>query len=253
MFEDGVPAEWLQRARWVVYAFFAVFALAGVGYVFYSAIDGKVIHALLGAGIAWGSIGLGIAMHCVIQLATVVDANVRGQDEVRKRQDALEALVEELSPVMHLSSLSEGGASSLIAAAVDDDGFPRLAPGEGSAVVTAPAAEKESTAAVCEGEVGPHVATCEGGDRVDAEVDMPAISELSANSELPAIADLRKQFRDAIYAQDFTTAIDVGETIAEYHPESACAVQFDDLRDVLYARTAHYETQLSGPGVTSKA
>ena len=77
MFEHGISAKWLRRANWATSLFFGSFAVGGLWYVFASALSRDVLGAVIGAGVVWGSLGLGIGMHCVTQMAGVVDANVR--------------------------------------------------------------------------------------------------------------------------------------------------------------------------------
>jgi hypothetical protein len=303
MFEDGVPAQWLKRARWVVYSFFTAFAIAGVVYIFYAAVDGRVLHALIGAGVTWGSIGLGIAMHCVIQLAAVVDRNLRAQDDLRQRFDALEQLVSELAPIVNLpdpdvnrGDLNRSAAyapdpvepvmhvpKSLIAATLEEDTYPRLAPRLASSKI--PAVSDDSV------EFAPALRTddefenecgieCEDEreNTVDS-FDTRAINDKAINDKTindktidddppestesaaiyegpssgaappPTLAALRTRFRDAVHAADFGAAIDAGETIVEYYPDSACAYQFDQLRTPLYDRQGHngHHTRKSTP------
>lgn len=206
MFEHGIPAKWLRRANWATCLFFGSFALGGLWYVFASALSRDVLGAVIGAGVVWGSLGLGIGMHCVTQMAGVVDANVRALTDFRRRLDATEALVDQLGPELNLSETGVGDPSQLVAARTTSDAFPRLIRQE--------------------------------ADALDAEFD----GLRSADEPEPEVAyqpsdtALREAFRAAVFNRDFTRALAVGDEIAERFPESSMAEQFHDLRGLMERR-----------------
>ncbi|MEE9295394.1 MAG: hypothetical protein V3W34_10595 [Phycisphaerae bacterium] len=215
MFEKGISETRLRRARWAVYVFFGLFAAAGLGYVVYSAMRGDVFHALIGAGVSAGSIALGMAMHWVVYLAAVVDANTGELADLRKRADAMEALVEQLSPMVDLGDLGYAAESTLVAADSGSDLFPRLVPDDDSDAVSQPQ---------------------------PADADQPADSSESA---APLDSEhLRAAFRDAVYASDFAGALAVGRQIAQLYPQSPMADQFNELRQALESRTNDGDSQV---------
>ncbi len=217
MFEKGISETWLRRAHWAVYVFFGLFAAAVLGYVVYSAMRGDVFHALIGAGVATGSLGLGMAMHCAVCLAAVVDANMGELADLRKRADAMEALVEQLSPIVDLGELGYAAESTLVAADSGSDLFPRLVPDDDSDAVSQP-------------------------QPVDA--GQPADSSESA---VPSDSEhLRAAFRDAVYASDFAGALAVGRQIAQNYPQSPMADQFNELRQALERRANDGVSQVRG-------
>ncbi len=209
MFEHGISATWLRRAQWAIYIFFGGFAIAGLWFVFASALRREVFDAVIAAGVVWGSIGLGIGMHCVTQMAAIVNANMRALTEIRKRADGMEALLEQLGPMTDLSSMGSADPSRLVAASTLEDAFPRLAPG----MFDEPVEERD--------QVGIY------------EEVLPASPPVSFGT---AIDRLRVSFREAIHAGDFEKALTVGEEIARRFPRTEMAVQFEALRDAMKRR-----------------
>ncbi len=207
MFELGISAAWLRRAQWAIYVFFGGFALAGLWFVFASALRREVFDALISAGVVWGSIGLGIGMHCVTQMAAIVDANTKAVNDIRRRADAMEALLEQLGPLTDLSAMGPGDPAPLVAACTTTDAFPRIAP------------------------LGIEPLDLDAGDVEDEEEHL-----LEPVAFVSAADQLRTAFRDAVHAGDFAGALGVGEQIAHRFPGSAMAVQFETLREVLRSR-----------------
>lgn len=220
MFEHGISKKWLRRAQWAIYTFFGTFALGGLWYVFYSAVHREVFDALIGAGVVWGSIGLGIGMHCVTQMAAVVDANQRALADLHKRADAIQELLEQIGPGMNLSASGAGNVDGLVAAAVDD-AFPRLVH-----VADGPDA---------------------GTERIEPDVASPPSPAPPASSAMDAndAESLRAAFREAVFAGDYVRALAVGDIIIDTHPDSSMARQFEALRNVLEARASSRSNVLS--------
>lgn len=208
MFEHGISATWLRRAQWAIYVFFGLFALVSLGYVFYAAAHRQVFAALAGAGVVWGSIGLGIGMHCVTQMAAVVDSNMRALNELRKRADAIEQLLEQCTPLANLSRMGAGDPSGLVAARTESDVYPRIVPEPAGHAI----GEDEGN--------GGHEASAKlvtDRDRADGE-------------------SLRQSFREAVFSGDIELALAIGEDILEQYPRSAMAEQFRELRGPLHRR-----------------
>jgi hypothetical protein len=191
--------KWFHRAHIATCIFIVVFALPGLGYVFIAAIRGDVLGAVTGAGVTLGSIGVGSAIFCGIRMATVIDANLRELTELRKRADAVDALLEQISPMV---SQTESGANgdSETESTEEVDAFPRLVEEEGSGLT---------------------------GDPKTPEPQ---------DSETPET--LRSAFRRCVYAGDFAGALKVGERIATSFPDSPMANQFKELRESLLWRSA---------------
>lgn len=223
--EGQVPAKWFRRAHWAVYFFFGLVALSGLGYVYYKALVGDVVGALVGLGIVFVSIGLGIAMHSVVRMAAVIDANLNTITILRHRHNALEQVVERLGTTIELNRAEVTRVSTLMAASTDTDCYPRLA---------------DASRAVCEIEPIP-----DAGAVAAAVVNQVAIDcerrSCDANGEgaetLPSEPpELREAFRQAIFAQNFAQAIVVGERIRELHPQSPMAEQYNELYESIACR-----------------
>jgi hypothetical protein len=216
MFEEGISQQWLRRAAWATYLFFGLFALLGLAYVWYAAAGGAVLHALVGAGVALGSLGLGIGMHCIVQLARVVAENGRQVEEFHQRIDALEQALNSSEMFVRLPATDSGEPASLVAGDVKASQYPRLAQSE-----SAPGDSPEP-------EIHAETESPEGPS-VDA-------SGLVAAEPLP-MDILRATFRESVYAGDFAGAIEVGEAIAAGYPKSKMADQFRHLRPLLAERS----------------
>ncbi len=216
MFEEGISQQWLRRAAWVTYLFFGFFALLGLAYVWYAAAGGAVLHALVGAGVALGSLGLGIGMHCIVQLARVVAGNGRQVEEFHRRIDALEQALESSAMFVRLPSSASGEPTSLVAGAVESSRYPRLAQAE-SAPDDVPEPEFNAETESLEQEAED---TSGGAGAQPLPIDV-----------------LRATFRESVYAGDFAGAIEVGEAMAAGYPESKMAAQFRQLRPVLAERS----------------
>ncbi len=234
--DSTVPANWFRRAHWAVYFFFGLLALSGLGYVYYEAIEGEVVGAMIGLGIVFGSIGLGVAMHCVVRMAAVVDANLNTITLLRHRHDALQHFVERLSRTIELNQKEVAQVSSLVAAETTADSYPRLAEEEGKqdGVVDAPVGD------VPIGNRTSSDALPDGAACAAATVNAVAVQhEAGGNGadNLPTgQTELREAFRRAIYAQDFAGAITVGERILDLHPESPMAEQYNELYESIACR-----------------
>ena len=216
MFEEGISDRWLRRAAWVTYLFFGFFSLLGLAYVWYAAAGGAVVHAMIGAVVALGSIGLGIGTHCVVQLAGVVAENKRQIEESRQRVGVLEQLLESAGVQVRLPSSESGMPTSLVAANIDSARFPRLL--------------RDATRR--SGEVKDDAVT--QGPAQDTEGEAPDASPAPL-----AINTLRTAFRESVYAGDFAGAIEVGEAITAEYPDSGMAAQFRQLRPILVHRAEH--------------
>ncbi len=220
MFEHGISKKWLRRAQWAIYVFFGTFAFGGLWYVFYSAFHREVFDALIGAGVVWGSIGLGIGMHCVTQMATLVDANQRALSDLHKRADALEELVVQIGPGANLSALGPGDPSELVAAATGES-FPRLVP------------EADSIPANTVGHLFEHLER-----PTNRIVDV-------RRADAHRMEVLRSDFREAVFDGDYRQALAIGREIAEEYSSSPMAGQFEELRPLLELRAAGHAGAVS--------
>ncbi len=222
MFEHGISNRWLQHASAAIYVFFGSFALLGLGYVWYAASGGQVLNALIGAGIAFGAIGMGIAMHCIVQLAGVVAAGQRILEDLCKRADAMETMLEATGGLTNLSALGAGDPSVLTAGHVDTSGFPRLMP---------------DSAAHASGLVGDARFAVEQPLQVAVNRTAVAVSDHDdAPAESMSSDQLRRVFRDSVYSGDYDSALEVGAAILDEYPASEMATQFRRLRPILENR-----------------
>jgi len=211
MFEHGISEQWLRRAAWAIYVFFGLFALIGLGYVWYAAAGGQVFKALMGAGVALGSIGLGVGMHCAVQLGAVVADNTRSIAEVRRLIEDLRAIMDDRTPTLQLPTEGSPGPSDLVAAEARAGSRLRLIPPEAlnGAQPSAPDA------------------TDTPGTIPNASEDMP--------EPLP-MEQLRTAFRESVFTRDFASALEVGDAIAADFPQSDLAIQYRRLRPLIEPR-----------------
>ncbi len=223
MFKDGISAKGIRRARWGICVFFGVLGLMGLWHASASAIEGRVLDALVGAGVVCGAMGMGIGMHWVTVLASAVAAQERALSELGKRADAIESLVEEIGPVANLSAMGSGDVSSLVAGSTAREAFPRLVREDGGG--------------------GGKGRKNDGGGR-KSEDEAGVARAVGAN----VIGDLRSAFRTAVYVGDFTRALAVGQEIAERDPDSVMAAQFRDLRQALEVRAKGGSSTSEGVG-----
>lgn len=218
MFEEGISEQWLRRAAWVIYIFFGAFALLGLGYVWYAAAGGEVFKAMIGAAGAMGSIGLGIGMHCVMQLASVVATVNRALEELGRRADAMETLLQESGLLVNLAGVGSGDPSSLVASDAAC-AFPRLvADGTNNIADEIPSGDIEVPAPVT------------------GTLDQAEVAVSAAPAQPLTGHQLRCAFRDSVYSGDFSGALDVGSAIVADDPDSEMAVQFNLLRPALERR-----------------
>ncbi len=203
MFEQGISAKWIQRAQWAIYIFFGGFALLALWYVFAAAFRREVFQSLIGAGVVWGSIGLGIGMHCVSQMAAVVNANRQSILELSDRIAELQASLAEARPTVELGA-SEERVDELVAADVQSDAYPRL---------TEPAEALEPLA-----------------------MEQDALSDEQAAESDDAPSDFRTAFREALFDGQLAEALDIGQRMLDADPQSAMAKQFVELRPLLEQR-----------------
>ncbi len=211
MFENGITPQWLRRAAWSVYSFFGLFALLALGYVWYAAAGGAVFKALIGAGCAIGSIGLGVGMHCIVQLAAVVAGHVRAVEMLTRRAEAAESLLEALQPESSFLA-APNRASTLVAGNVGSAGYPRLVShGESDAPPSVEDSAIDPGALFEPNPVNRHGCDLSGGE-------------------------LRAVFRESVFSNDFSSALEVGQAIVASFPESEMASQFQSLRPALERR-----------------
>ncbi|NOS99786.1 MAG: hypothetical protein HOP29_04075 [Phycisphaerales bacterium] len=200
MFERGISRRWLHHAAIATYVFFGAYAFLGLAYVWYSAVRGDIVQALLGFGIALGSIGMGVGMHVIVQLAGVVGAQMEQLDSLRQRADASESLLQELTDTVFIPTSAEHDASPIIAANAAAAGFPRLHHDEPAMDATAIPAD-------------------DGAPTVRRDPD-----------------SLRRLFRESVFAHDYASAIQAGDAILVNYPDGEMAAQFRLLKPTLEAR-----------------
>jgi len=222
VFERGISDCWLHRASAAIYVFFGSFALLGLGYVWYAASGGEVLNALIGAGVAFGAIGMGVAMHCVVQLAGVVAAGQRVLDDLCKRSDAMENVVEATGGLTNLSAFGAGDPSTLAAGRVDTSGFPRL--------MTQPSLNTSDSVG------STHFAVDEPQRASVSTTAAATIDADVASAESLSSEQLRRAFRDSVYSCDYGSALEVGTAILHGYPTSEMADQFRQLRPILENR-----------------
>jgi hypothetical protein len=203
VFEHGISAKWLARAQWAIYVFFGGFALVGLWFVFHSAFLRDVFLAVAWAGVVWGSIGLGIGMHCITQMAAVVDANTRSLNDLRARAEAAESALEHLTNSVNLSTFGGARTETLVAADLSADTFPRIQ-----------------------------------HDRNDPNDRTRPTSptDPQENTARRSIDQLRANFRKAIYQGQFDRAIQIGDDIASAFPDLPMTAQFQELRGSIEER-----------------
>ena len=203
MFEHGISNRWLKRARFAIWALFGTAAAAGLGCMSSALALGDLSYTLIGVGLATGCVGLGVSLHCITHLAAVIDANTLAMSDLRRRADAMEALVEQIGPSFDLGRLGHS-AETLVAASSKTDLFPRLVSDNSGDVGVPPQPDTARNQ-----------------------------SQESASTSSAGIDDLRAAFRDAVYSSDFDGALSVGRRIAMHYPGTPPAAQFEELRQAL--------------------
>lgn len=199
MFERGISRRWLHNAAVATYVFFGAYAFLGLAYVWYAAVRGDIVQALMGFGIALGSIGMGVGMHVIVQLAGVVGAHVEQLEALRHRTDASEMKLEHAGSAF-LPTDAEPDFSGIVAANAAAAGFPRLLRNDRSGHPP-PVASANSTEA----------------DRRDPD-------------------SLRRLFRESVFARDYASALQAGDAILVDFPNGEMAAQFRMLKPALEAR-----------------
>lgn len=205
--------------------------LSGLGYLYYNALQEDTLGALLGFGIVFVSIGLGVAMHSVVRMAAVVDANLSTITTLQRRHDNLEHLVARMTKAIELNQTEMAQVSSLVAASTETDRFPRLADSvtSDSQDIVMPDA-KAVTAATINNLVVAQGSQANGDGAEALPESQP---------------ELREAFRRAIYAQDFPQAIVVGERIRELHPDSPMAEQYNELYEAIVCRVGETPSDMT--------
>ncbi len=226
MTPDLPTSRWLRRARWAV-AIIAVGCCAvAVIWVYRAAMKGDVLTALAGAGFCLGIIALDVAAAALFRLGGLTMRCIRRMEQLDARLSALEFNLERKDRTLDLIADENTEASSLIAATLEAETFPRLS------------AANDNRA---------NEGRAPDGDRLTGRQDAPNTADShDGQEELDRLVHremnrLRDEFADLVRAGNYAGALRTGERIATLFPDSTLAREFNSIR-------RHISSRASAPG-----
>ena len=217
---------WLRRARWAVGLAAAACVGLGLHWVYRAALAGDVSEALAGTALCLGVLALDYAAAAVLRMGGLVLRSIQRIENIEHRLSALEVSIDALEHTaarpVDLTGVGTGDATSLVAAQVDRDVFPRLAPeltdhtGQHAAQPAPPKAPGAPDAAAAS------IAS-------QRELDQLVRREMDR---------LRAEFAELVRQEDYAAALRTGQRIETLFPDSALAEQFQSIQPHLLRRAA---------------
>ena len=220
---------WLRRARWAVGLAAAACVGLGLHWVYRAALAGDVSGALAGTALCLGVLALDYAAAAVLRMGGLVLRSIQRIENIEHRLSALEVSIDALEHTaarpVDLTGVGTGDATSLVAAQVDRDVFPRLAP--------------EPT-----DHTGKHAAQPASPKAPDAPgAPDAAAASIASQRELDQLVRremdrLRAEFAELVRQEDYAAALRTGQRIETLFPDSALAEQFQSIQPHLLRRAA---------------
>jgi len=237
MVEGASGERWVRMAGVYVWVVCGCLAVVSLGYLWYCAAHGEVVRAVLGAAGALGSVGLGLGLNAVVQVAAVVGRNDRRIEEMQRKMDGLIQLVEQATrgaaaqPDEATGGRVETAEAAAPGAAADDAGragFELGESGRGGVSRLVAGDVRRSFPRLAEGAAREAEEPVEGQSGDTSGGDGGAADEVA-----DALITIRERFRRKVFVHDFAGALGDGEVLLERYPDSAEARQFLQIQEVL--------------------